>query len=152
MTMTTTEFANLLDGRTIGNEITNEEKAIANQHGLIVIYGASDDLMEFEGAMSDEVGVFTGGKACFTKEGVIMSNDDDEIARALELLKDNGFDVTRLAVNEVEAVWDETVDFGEGDIQCSWQYKTEIPHEKFRIYEDTDLYCVGIVISVNDLK
>lgn len=32
---------------------------------------------------------------------------------------------------------------------CSWAYETDIPHEKFCIYEDGELYCVGIVCDIN---
>lgn len=38
------------------------------------------------------------------------------------------------------------------DIDCSWAYGTSIPHEKFYIYEDGDLYCVGIVCDINKPK
>ena len=38
------------------------------------------------------------------------------------------------------------------DIDCSWAYQTTLPHEKFRIYEDLDLYCVGIVCDIGTNK
>ena len=38
------------------------------------------------------------------------------------------------------------------DIDCSWAYGTSIPHEQFYIYEDGDLYCVGIVCDINKPK
>ena len=38
------------------------------------------------------------------------------------------------------------------DIDCSWAYGTSIPHEKFNIYEDGELYCVGIVCDINKPK
>lgn len=37
-------------------------------------------------------------------------------------------------------------------IDCSWAYQTSIPHEKFHIYEDGELYCVGIVCDINKPK
>lgn len=37
-------------------------------------------------------------------------------------------------------------------IDCSWAYETTIPHEKFCIYEDLDLYCVGIVFDIGKPK
>ena len=33
-----------------------------------------------------------------------------------------------------------------------WSYKTTIPHETFRIYEDGDYWCVGIVCDINKPK
>ena len=38
------------------------------------------------------------------------------------------------------------------DIDCSWSYGTSIPHENFNIYEDGELYCVGIVCDINKSK
>ena len=38
------------------------------------------------------------------------------------------------------------------DIDCSWEYDTSIPHENFKIYEDGELYCVGIVCDINESK
>lgn len=38
------------------------------------------------------------------------------------------------------------------DIDCSWAYRTSIPHENFNIYENGELYCVGIVCDINKPK
>ena len=38
------------------------------------------------------------------------------------------------------------------DSDCSWAYRTSIPHENFNIYEDGELYCVGIVCDINKPK
>ena len=38
------------------------------------------------------------------------------------------------------------------DLDCSWAYSTSIPHEKFHIYDDGELYCVGIVCDINKPK
>lgn len=38
------------------------------------------------------------------------------------------------------------------DMDCSWAYGTSIPHEKFYIYDDGELYCVGIVCDINKPK
>ena len=34
----------------------------------------------------------------------------------------------------------------------AWSYKTSIPHETFRIYEDGDYWCIGIVCDINKPK
>lgn len=33
-----------------------------------------------------------------------------------------------------------------------WSYKTSIPHETFKIYEDGDYWCIGIVCDINKPK
>ncbi len=44
----------------------------------------------------------------------------------------------------LKAVWDDTGN------PC-WTYETDIPHETFEIYEDGELFCIGIVFSTKDL-
>lgn len=38
------------------------------------------------------------------------------------------------------------------EINYLWSYETSIPHETFRIYEDGDYWCVGIVCDINKPK
>lgn len=38
------------------------------------------------------------------------------------------------------------------DIDCAWAYGTSIPHETFYIYDNGELYCVGIVCDINKPK
>ena len=38
------------------------------------------------------------------------------------------------------------------DIDCSWHFSSDMPSEKFYVFEDGDLYCVGIVIDNNGPK
>jgi hypothetical protein len=38
---------------------------------------------------------------------------------------------------------------GEYDgVTVSWTYKTEIPHAKFRVYKDNEIYCIGMVFDI----
>ena len=34
----------------------------------------------------------------------------------------------------------------------AWSYQTSIPHETFRIYEDGDYWCIGVVCDINEPK
>ena len=49
--MTKESLAALLNGREIGNEIEHGEAKAAKEHGLVVVYGYSDDGMEVRGAI-----------------------------------------------------------------------------------------------------
>lgn len=60
--MTIYEFAEKLNGRTYGCEITELEEIEAKEHGFVVVFGFSDDNTEFRGAYCDEVGCFDGGR------------------------------------------------------------------------------------------
>lgn len=60
--MTIYEFAERLNGREYGNELTRIEEAEAKARGFVVVFGYSDDNAEFRGAIDDEVGCFDGGR------------------------------------------------------------------------------------------
>lgn len=47
--MTAKELAEMLSGRKYGMEITSEEARAAKDAGLVVVYGYSDDNVEFAG-------------------------------------------------------------------------------------------------------
>ena len=44
-------------------ELTKEQEKEAKELGLVVVFGASDDLMEFRGALDEEFGCPDGGRA-----------------------------------------------------------------------------------------
>lgn len=124
--MTAKELAEELNGNEYGNEISRAEAQIANEYGLVVVFGYSDDNIEFEGAISDERGCFDGGIVHINRNG--LCSPEDEGSRS------------------IEAVWCDK------ELGAAWSYKTDIPHETFNIYEDGELFCVGIVFSLEDLK
>lgn len=124
------EIAEKLNGIAYRENVRNIE-AEAKEHGIVIVMGASDDLMEFSGAIEDEGGCFDGGNVYFDRDGVAYDDDEEK-------------------ANVIEAVWCDGMN--SDGIPATWTYKTEIPHEKFNVWEDGELYCVGIVFSVEDLK
>jgi hypothetical protein len=130
------EIADLLDGNEYGEEIPAQDERYAKENGVIIVFGASDDLMEFRGAIHDEVGCSAGGKAYFDKNGLIENECENEDCPY--------FREKLLHAKIITAIWD-----SEG---FSWMYTTNIPHETFEILEDKMKYCRGIVFSVEDLK
>lgn len=63
------ELAEKLNGRAYGDSFDDVLEE-AQQSGLVIVTGASDDLMEFDGAIRDEGGCFDGGRVYFDKDGV----------------------------------------------------------------------------------
>lgn len=49
------------------------------------------------------------------------------------------------APNRIRAVWCSP------DTDFSWAFETDIPHETFRILEDGEHFCLGIVFALEDL-
>ena len=132
--MTKEELAAKLNGREYTQEMTKEEEAEANRNGLVVIFGASDDLIEFRGAIHDEEGAYDGTTVLIDPFGLLpgIVERDDELEDLFRRRK------TAQAIEAVRA----------HDGVTSWAYKTDIPHALFDIMEDGEVYCRGIVIDM----
>lgn len=127
--MTAEEAAEELHGRFYRKENLDGIFNRMKDSGIVVVFGASDDLMEFDGALYDEFGCYDGGKFYFHDDGRL---DETESARWW-----------------IEAVW------AKGDV--SWSYNTNIPCHRFTIFEDhrdgsVDKYCVGFTFGLSVLK
>lgn len=132
------ELAAMLTGREYRNEITKEECILAKDNHLVVVFGASDDLMEFRGAVHDELGAYDGGVAYFTEFGLLLNECDDERCPHYKRLTEKA--------HKVEAEWCPK------NLDCTWLMKSNIPHSSFDILEDGELYCRGLVFSLKELK
>lgn len=133
--MTAKELAVLLNGRAYRAEITLNECAQAKADGLVVVFGASDDLMEFRGAIDDEISAYEGTTAYLTCAGLLQNEcENDECPCFMKM---------KLKASTIRAAWCE-------DNTYSWQYVTSIPHEQFEIIDDDEKYCLGIVFAMKD--
>lgn len=127
------EFAKSISGKEYGYpQFTKEEIETAKENGFVIVYGASDDLMEFEGAISEEIGCYDGGTA-WVKAGRVSD--------------------APIVVGEktIKAIWCGGEKDADGQ-EITWTYATGIPHETFMIYEGGEPYCRGIVFSTDDVK
>ncbi|WP_188055626.1 hypothetical protein [Oryzomonas rubra] len=137
--MTREELAAQLDGSEYPLQLSRELKDQIKAAGLVVVYGASDDLMEFDGALYDEFGCYNGGHALLDAAGLLpdWENVKDSETEAYALCKRRPF------TRSIKAIW------GQGDY--SWQYETDIPHVTFEIMEDGEKYCRGMVFELSAL-
>lgn len=127
-------FANMLDGREYGNEITKEEEKQAKELGFVVVFGASDDLAEFRGAIHSETDCCDGGDIYIDKDGLIeLCEGECKHYKA-------AFDKAEI----IEAIWSKN--------GFSWSYATDIPHATFVIREEDEAYCRGIVFELKSLE
>ena len=136
--MTKEELAARLTGRSINREVTWADQAQARRDGLVIVFGASDDLMEFEGAYNDEIGVYEGGDIRLDQSGVLdrsRCEDDEEIADHVLRMK---------TAKTIKALWCAEPGY-------SWTYETDIPHATFEIVEGGEPYCRGIVFELGAL-
>ena len=123
--MTAKELAEMLTGSAYGMEVTPEIEAAARENGLVIVFGYSDDCCELRGAIHDEIDCYDGGTIYLTADGI--ADWETPGARA------------------IEALWCDTA-FG-----AAWSYRTDIPHATFEVYEDDEIFCVGIVFALSDL-
>ena len=107
---------------------SKEDIKIAKENGFVIVTGASDDLMELEGAIEDEAGCFDGGKVYISKRGV----------------------EEKKTKNMIEALWCQTKD--ENGVVIPWAYETKIPNETFLVMDAGEVYCRGIMFDMNDVK
>lgn len=130
-------LAAALTGRDIGQEIECFEEKLAKEAGLVVVYGYSDDLVEFRGAICNETGCYRGEKILLNAKGLFEDPDNDcDNCPYLQKAKEE--------MKVIKAVW--------GKDGISWTYETTIPHSTFDIMEDGEVYCRGIVFDVADLE
>lgn len=135
--MNAKELAEKLNGCEIGNETTKEIESIAKENDLVIVFGASDDLMEFGGAIDEELGACDETKVKLNADGLLLTEcDNDDCPYFARLVAESTL--------FIEALWcNEDID---------WTYKTNIQHETFDIMEDGEIYCRGIVFSLKDLE
>lgn len=111
------------------NERSVVPAALGAVKGLVVVYAASDDLVEIEGAMTQEIGAFNGVK--------------------LTASKTQGFYETSAGEPDIEFRW---CDDNSGDSVCPWSVICNLPHRKFDILDDEGyVSSVGVVLHIDDI-
>ena len=127
------EFAVVLHGCQIGDEVSKEMGQIAKENNLVVVFGASDDLMEFRGAIDDELDAYEGTTAYIDRLGLIINKCDCD---------DCPYHATALVgASTVRALWCVTDEY-------SWTFETSITHFVFDVMDGDEKYCRGIVFSL----
>ena len=138
--MTAKELAAMLTGREVGGELFPEEEQMAKACGLVVVYGYYDDNVELRGAIDEEVGAYEGTVVYITAAGLL----EEPACDSAENCACPYFAAAKSTAKTIEAIWHDE------DGPC-WTFETDIPHETFDIYEDGEVWCVGIVFSMEDL-
>lgn len=122
-----------LNGCEYGHEGSAQIWAEMKTRGLVAVFGASDDLMEFRGAIDEEVSAYDGTTALLTTAGLFEAFGDNckfSLAAQKEAV-------------EIDALWCDGADI-------SWTYETDIPHATFDVMENGAVYCRGIVFALAD--
>lgn len=124
--MTKENMAASLNGREMGEEITNSEENLAKDSGLIVIFGYSDDNIELRGVVHDEVGMYDGGVIHLHSKSVFVAHD------------------CSCEKNKCVAI---KCDWDANDYSWFITPPESIPFAPFDILEDGEKFCRGVVIE-----
>ena len=141
------ELAQLLNGRQIGDEMTDEESLQAKENGLLVCFGYSDDLLVFRGIIHGGAGIYDSRciflyKNKDQKITFLYESDYDELS---DIFNRNGYPIS-LRMLPIKAEWRPE------ELACLWLITTDIPHATFDIYDYDKLYCRGIVLELSDIE
>ena len=119
--------AGLLNNNSYGFEPSKSIEDYCKANGIVIVYGHSDDLMEFRGAIDEEIDCY-GGTSVFLDENGIIEKCDCNCKYYQKAVEE---------AEKIEALWC----VGNYD----WSYETNIAHATFDIYDDGSKYCKGIV-------
>jgi hypothetical protein len=146
--MTVKDWAKKLNGIEYPSDELDRFDLDMKKDGIIVVNGASDDLLDFHGVIHDELGAYEGTEVRIAsrEKGTAFIFDKGENRDTAEF---NRKEIS--AMQEITAIWEPVED---GKMLASWLIETEIPHETFDIMEKGGLFlfCRGVVFHVNDVK
>lgn len=138
------KIADMLNYREYLDEVTPEIRKMAKENNIVIVYGRSDDLMIFDGAIEDEAGCFQGGTVYVNKNGVISVADNCDcpyLCKNCEYIKAEYYKCKIIRARR----------YMSNDV--GWTYETDdIYHKTFNIMEDGEIYCKGIVFMLNELE
>lgn len=134
------EIADMMNGAEYPIHDFNDVFIQAKESNIVIVYGASDDLLEIFGAIYEECGAYNGTIVHLNQSGIIQNLCDDEACPYFQKeLKESK--------HSIEAVW-----CPQDMPETSWRISGTMPFEEFDIMEEGEVYCRGIVFSMDSLK
>ena len=122
-------FAELLDGFQYGKfpkGIIEEAK----ENGIVIVSAAGDDWCELKGAIRNEFDCYCGGTIYLDEEGHLHHRKRN-----------------RVPYKYITAKWG-----ADGEDGFLWTYDTDIPHETFEMFDESEKYCKGFVFYKKSLR
>lgn len=130
------ELIDMLNGRKYCEEMTKEIEQFAIDNKFVIVFGSSDDLIEFRGAIDDEANCYDDGHFYINQKGFVENKCENEDCPYYHPEKEGLL---------IKAIWCSAL------LEFSWIYEIEIPYKSFEIFEDGEKYCRGIVFAFADL-
>lgn len=141
--ITKEQLAEELNGFEYGGPVdaATVEKAKANN--LVIVFGASDDLVEFEGAIYDEVGLYGKGDIALLLPGDKFEVDGEtsqSLQHVFVLLDDGAQPETNRII---------TAEYTDGGY---FEFETSMLHNRFNVVEDGEPAGYGLVIDLDEIQ
>lgn len=119
------KWANIFNNRQYQSEITLKEEDLLKDAGMVLLIGASDDLLEFYGAYNNEIDIDLNIKLKWNKLKKILQEQEDYETEFCPI---------------IEARWD-------GEMNISLQ---RVPYCSFNILEGNEKYGNGVIFYWDD--
>ncbi len=142
------EIASKLDGIEVGQEntvFTKDEWVEMAKEGIVITFGYSDDLLELRGAIHDELGSNLGEKYMWFRGSIVAEGTIEEVNEIMEEHNLNQFEFKP----SLFAEWRPKKD---GNEYASWHIKVSAPHAEFWTMDYGELFCIGCVFYLKDIK
>lgn len=141
------QVAQQLDGQQYPNHVSRETEELAKTHGIVIVFGRSDDLVEFRGAIHDEDSAWEGGVTLIDLEGVVPINADGTFRSD----EPNSIQKCRPLIARLDRAIAVTVFWGQGEWTWSYKLPDGIEYETFGVYDDDEHYCQGLVFKLPEV-
>ena len=130
------QLQTMLHNRQYRDETTPEIIQFAKDNNLVIVFGSSDDLVEFCGAIDDERYAHIYTEIFLSKQKILTSECElgSSCPHWKELNESMPESIKKITINGNHPYWTYQVDFA---------------HLTFDILEDEDKYCEGIIFSLD---
>lgn len=117
------------------------------KEGIVAVMGYSDDLCSMYGAISDEFDCYNGTTLYWNGANFFKESQKDDFLGYVDDQYPEFFEMCQKMFNDNCSY----IKIEDGK-DCQFEYTTNIPHIRFAVKEDDDLYCAGLLFFAEDLK
>ena len=145
--MTLKEWAEKFNNMEYGSTDIADANDELSKEGIVAVIGASDDLCEFYGALYEEFDCYNGENLYWNGTDFFTNGRKERFLDYVDNEYPEFFDICYKMFNENTYY----IKISDGE-DCQFVYDTNIPCEKFKVMEDGELYCEGLLFYIKDLK
>lgn len=135
-TMNKDDFAKMINGREQDELLSADDCLTASENNLVVVFCHSDDLLELEGSMIDELSCWRGGTFFYDRNADSWIDIEDSF---------EGVDLEDRPV--IYVVCNDSSKY-----EGFWHIDSNLEHARFETLKDGEPFCSGLVFNYTDLN